>query len=136
VHSKSAARQPAERRSVVPDHARPFEVGAGEQVGLAGLGGSGKEEIAEAIAGLVKPKSGEVLVAGASLKFGHVPTAQKLGVSYVPRDRRGRGIVPQLSVAENLTLTVQRTLGRYTGDSVFARDFFAVEGQGFDLLDA
>jgi len=90
-----------------------FDIAAGEQVGLAGLGGSGKEEIAEVIAGLVRPRSGNVLVAGMPLKFGHVPTAQTLGVSYVPRDRRGRGIVPQLSVAENLTLTVQRTLGRF-----------------------
>jgi len=90
-----------------------FDIAAGEQMGLAGLGGSGKEEIAETIAGLVRPRSGDVLVAGVPLRFGHVPTAQKLGVSYVPRDRRGRGIVPQLSVAENLTLTVQRTLGRF-----------------------
>jgi simple sugar transport system ATP-binding protein len=89
-----------------------FSVAAGEQVGLAGLGGSGKEQIAEAIAGLVKPLSGEVRVAGKPLGFGNVPAAQRLGVSYVPRDRRGRGILPQLSVAENLTLTVQGSLGR------------------------
>ena len=89
-----------------------FDVAAGEQVGPAGLGGSGKEEIAEIIAGLLKPQSGEVFVDGSPLSFGQVRTAQKLGISYVPRDRRGRGILPQLSVAENLTLTIQSTLGR------------------------
>jgi simple sugar transport system ATP-binding protein len=89
-----------------------FDLAAGEQVGLAGLGGSGKEEIAEIIAGLLKPQSGEVFVDGSPLSFGQVRTAQKLGISYVPRDRRGRGILPQLSVAENLTLTIQSTLGR------------------------
>jgi simple sugar transport system ATP-binding protein len=90
-----------------------FDVAAGEQVGLAGLGGSGKEQIAETIAGLATPQSGQVLVAGVALKHGHVPTAQRLGVSYVPRDRRRRGILPQLSVAENLTVSIQRTFGRF-----------------------
>jgi simple sugar transport system ATP-binding protein len=94
-------------------HDVSFDVAAGEQVGLAGLGGSGKEQIAEAIVGLVTPQSGDVVVAGVTLKFGSVPTAQKLGVSYVPRDRRGRGILPQLSVAENLTISIQRTFGRF-----------------------
>ena len=89
-----------------------FEIGAGEQVGLAGLGGSGKEEIAEVIAGLATPHFGDVLVAGVPLRFGHVPTAQRLGVSYVPRDRRRSGILPQLSVAENLTVSIQHTFGR------------------------
>ena len=90
-----------------------FDVASGEQVGLAGLGGSGKEQIAEVIVGLTKPQSGAVLVGNVPLKFGHVPTAQLLGISYVPRDRRGRGIIPQLSVAENLTLTIQRSFGRF-----------------------
>jgi simple sugar transport system ATP-binding protein len=89
-----------------------FDLVSGEQVGLAGLGGSGKEQIAEVIVGLTKPHSGAVLVDNVPLKFGHVPTAQLLGISYVPRDRRGRGIIPQLSVAENLTLTIQRSFGR------------------------
>jgi simple sugar transport system ATP-binding protein len=94
-------------------HDVSFDVAAGEQVGLAGLGGSGKEQIAEAIAGLVTPRSGEILVGGVKLKPGHVPTAQKIGVSYVPRDRRRCGILPQLSVAENLTVSIQETFGRF-----------------------
>ena len=94
-------------------HDVSFDVAAGEQVGLAGLGGSGKEQIAEAIAGLVMPRSGEILIGGVKLKPGHVPTAQKTGVSYVPRDRRRCGILPQLSVAENLTVSIQETFGRF-----------------------
>ena len=88
-----------------------FDVAEGEQVGLAGLGGSGKEEIAEVIAGLLKPSAGQVFVDDVLLPVGSVRGAQRCGVSYVPRDRRGRGILPQLSVAENLTLTIQSTLG-------------------------
>jgi simple sugar transport system ATP-binding protein len=94
-------------------HDISFDISPGEQVGLAGLGGSGKEQIAEAIAGLLTAASGDVLVGGVRLKLGHVPTAQLTGVSYVPRDRRRRGILPQLSVAENLTVSIQRTFGRF-----------------------
>ncbi|WP_158814669.1 sugar ABC transporter ATP-binding protein [Methylocapsa sp. S129] len=94
-------------------HDISFDISPGEQVGLAGLGGSGKEQIAEAIAGLLTARSGDILVGGVTLKPGHVPTAQLTGVSYVPRDRRRRGILPQLSVAENLTVSIQRTFGNF-----------------------
>ena len=88
-----------------------FKVAPGECVGLAGLGGSGKEEVADAIAGLLQPHSGEILVAGKAIPFGRIAATRRHGVGYVPRDRRVRGIVPQLSVGENLTLTVAERLG-------------------------
>jgi simple sugar transport system ATP-binding protein len=83
----------------------------GESVGIAGLGSSGKEELGEFLAGLRMPDSGTVTVAGKDLSFGSVGNSFDAGVSYVPRDRRTRGILPQLSIAENLTVTV---LERYT----------------------
>jgi simple sugar transport system ATP-binding protein len=88
-----------------------FEVAAGEIVGLAGLAGSGKEEVGDAIAGLVMPSAGEIRVAGAPLRPGLVADARRKGVGYVPRDRHLRGIVPQLSLAENLTMTIVERLG-------------------------
>ena len=88
-----------------------FHVAAGETVGLAGLAGSGKEEVGDAIAGLVIPSAGEILVAGAALRPGLVADARSKGVGYVPRDRHRRGMVPQLSLAENLTLTIPERLG-------------------------
>jgi simple sugar transport system ATP-binding protein len=88
-----------------------FQVGAGETVGLAGLAGSGKEDVGDAIAGLVIPSAGEILVAGATLRPGLVAEARRKGVGYVPRDRHRRGMVPQLSLAENLTLTITERLG-------------------------
>jgi simple sugar transport system ATP-binding protein len=88
-----------------------FHVAAGEAVGLAGLAGSGKEQIGDAIVGLVIPSAGEILVAGAPLQPGHVADARRRGVGYVPRDRHRRGMVPQLSLAENLTLTITERLG-------------------------
>jgi simple sugar transport system ATP-binding protein len=84
----------------------------GECVGLAGLAGSGKEQVADAIAGLLVPGAGQVVVAGAVLGSGAVGEARKKGVGYVPRDRHARGIFPQLAVAENLTLTIVERLGR------------------------
>ena len=88
-----------------------FAVAAGESVGLAGLAGSGKEQVGDAIAGLVTPSAGEIRVAGTPLRPGLVADARRKGVGYVPRDRHRRGIVPQLSLAENLTLTIPERLG-------------------------
>lgn len=88
-----------------------FTVSAGECVGLTGLVGSGKEVVGDAIAGLVRPSAGEILVGGRRLRLGRVCGAQSVGVGYVPRDRRGRGLLPQLSVAENITVTIANRLG-------------------------
>jgi simple sugar transport system ATP-binding protein len=90
-----------------------FGIEAGECVGLTGLAGSGKEEIADAIAGLVKPRAGHITVSGTQIVAGSVVEAQKAGVGYVPRDRRAQGIVPLLSVAENLTMTIPERLGTF-----------------------
>jgi simple sugar transport system ATP-binding protein len=67
--------------------------------------------VGDVIAGLLRPTRGVVRVAGAPIRFSDVARAQADGVSYVPRDRRRRGILPQLSVAENLTVTIPRQLG-------------------------
>ncbi len=88
-----------------------LEVAAGECVGLAGLAGSGKGEIGDAIAGLVTPSAGTIRVAGTELRPGDVIDARRKGVGYVPRDRHARGIVPLLSIAENMTLTTLERMG-------------------------
>ena len=86
-------------------------IAAGECVGLTGLAGSGKEAVAEVIAGLRRPVSGRVEIGGKALPTGSVTAAQRAGVGYVPRDRHAQGIVPLLSVAENMTLTITDRLG-------------------------
>jgi simple sugar transport system ATP-binding protein len=98
-------------------HGVSFEVGPGERVGLAGLAGSGKAQVADAIAGMVRPSAGEVLVDGVPLPAGRVDRAIERGVGYVPEDRHARGFSPNLSVAENLTTTVLPRLGRWGGVS-------------------
>jgi simple sugar transport system ATP-binding protein len=88
-----------------------FSVAAGECVGLAGLAGSGKSEIGDAVAGLIEPAGGSIVIGGHPLRGGDVLHARRLGVGYVPRDRHARGMVPLLSIAENMTATIVERLG-------------------------
>ncbi|HTW29738.1 MAG TPA: sugar ABC transporter ATP-binding protein [Acetobacteraceae bacterium] len=88
-----------------------LRVGAGECVGLAGLAGSGKGEIGDAITGLIAPDAGGIAVAGTELRRSDVRDAQRKGVGTVPRDRHARGIVPLLPIAENMTMTIADRLG-------------------------
>jgi simple sugar transport system ATP-binding protein len=75
-------------------------VRAGECVGLVGLRGSGSSTVGDAVAGLVKARSGSIAARGI--------------VGYVPQDRHQRGFAPQLGVDENLTHTVLRRIsGRF-----------------------
>lgn len=79
-------------------------VRAGEIVGLAGVSGNGQRELAEALTGLRTIDSGEVLLDGVSL-VGKTPKqiiAQ--GMGYVPEERNIEGIVPSMSIRENLVL--------------------------------
>ncbi|RIV39153.1 sugar ABC transporter ATP-binding protein [Micromonospora radicis] len=89
-----------------------LEAKAGEVVGIAGGGGSGKVEVAEAIVGLARPASGTVTLDGRVLRPGSVPDALDAGVGLVPQDRHREGLVPLLSIAENVTMTVPHRIGR------------------------
>ncbi|GAA3454911.1 sugar ABC transporter ATP-binding protein [Dactylosporangium matsuzakiense] len=86
---------------------------AGEVVGIAGGGSSGKVEVAEAIAGLSRPAAGSVAVGGRVLRPGSVPDALDAGVGLVPQDRHREGLVPLLSIAENVTMAVPGRVRRY-----------------------
>jgi simple sugar transport system ATP-binding protein len=88
-----------------------FSVRAGELVGLAGSAGSGKLGVAERIVGLRTAEAGTVEVCGQRPRPGSVPAALAAGVGLVPHDRRREGVVPLLSVAENITMTVPDRLG-------------------------
>jgi simple sugar transport system ATP-binding protein len=88
-----------------------FDVAPGEIVGLAGSGGSGKTELAEALAGLRKPISGTVFVGDRRPRPGDVPAALAAGVGFVPEDRHHQGFVPEMSIADNTTMSVMDRLG-------------------------
>ena len=102
-----------------------LEARAGEVVGIAGGGGSGKVEVAEAIVGLARPTGGTVTLDGRRLRPGSVPHALAAGVGLVPQDRHREGLVPLLSIAENVTMTVPHRVGRRGLISPARRDAFA-----------
>ncbi|MFI2710704.1 sugar ABC transporter ATP-binding protein [Micromonospora sp. NPDC018662] len=89
-----------------------LEARAGEVVGVAGGGGSGKLEVAEAIVGLARRAGGTVALDGRVLRPGSVPDALDAGVGLVPQDRHREGLVPLLSIAENVTMTVPERIAR------------------------
>ncbi|MFC6882011.1 sugar ABC transporter ATP-binding protein [Actinomadura yumaensis] len=86
-----------------------FDVRAGEVVGLAGLVGAGRTEVARAVFGADRPDEGEVRVDGRALPPGDVHAALEAGLGLVPEDRKGQGLVLGADVQENLGLV---TLGR------------------------
>src|SRR5262249_13873240 len=81
-----------------------FEIRAGEIVGLAGLIGSGRSEVARAIFGADVPRSGTVEVAGAPLRVRSPRQAISKGVVMLPEDRKGQGLLMLRSILDNVTL--------------------------------
>ncbi len=82
-----------------------FDVKAGEVVGIAGLVGAGRTEIARAISGLDKFDAGEIFLENEKIVAKSPKNAIKMGINYVSEDRKALGFIPQLSVKENVTLT-------------------------------
>ena len=81
-----------------------FEIRAGEIVGLAGLVGSGRSEVARCIFGLDRAASGAMQMSGAEYSPRSPRDAIRAGLALVPEDRRGQGLVMNLSVGDNLSL--------------------------------
>lgn len=81
-----------------------FQIKRGEVLGVAALEGQGQDFLFEILAGQSKPDSGEILVRGKKVVFKHPADAIKLGISYVPGDRKS-ALMPQRSIRENLALT-------------------------------
>lgn len=86
-----------------------FDVRHGEIVGLAGLVGAGRSEVARAIFGIDRRDLGEVVVDGHKLPSASPSAAMNAGIAYVPEDRRQQGLVMALSIAHNTSLA---SLGR------------------------
>jgi rhamnose transport system ATP-binding protein len=81
-----------------------FAVRRGEILGVAGLVGSGRTELAETIFGLTPADAGEVRTAGVSRAIRSPRDAIAAGIGYVPEDRRRHGVVLDMSIAANATL--------------------------------
>jgi len=84
----------------------------GEIVGLAGLLGSGRTEVARAVFGADAIDGGEIRFAGRDAPFGSPAEAIRAGIGLCTEDRKVEGIIPYLSVRENLTLAALPVLAR------------------------
>jgi ribose transport system ATP-binding protein len=89
-----------------------LEVRAGQIVGLAGLLGSGRTEVARAIFGADPPDAGAIRLMGKTASPREPVEAIALGVGYCSEDRKVEGIVPDMSVRENITLALLPRLTR------------------------
>ena len=82
-----------------------FQLRQGEVLGLAGLVGAGRTELARLIFGADKRKSGEVYLNGKKLQINQPQDAIRAGIGYVPEDRKLQGVFLQMTCGENITLT-------------------------------
>ncbi len=101
-------------------HGVSFDVHPREIVGVAGVEGNGQRELVDAIAGVTMVESGEVLVGGTNVT--HVQPAQRheAGLSVIPEDRHGWGLVLDMTLAENLVLASVPS-GEFSPRGVLAR---------------
>jgi simple sugar transport system ATP-binding protein len=92
-------------------HPLDLDLRDGEVVGVAGLLGSGRTELARLMFGLDAADSGTLQVQGETVRFAHPAQAVKLGLAFCPEERKSDGIVGELSVRENIVLALQARAG-------------------------
>jgi len=89
-----------------------LSVRAGEIVGLAGLVGAGRSELARVLFGLDPADAGTIQVGGRTARIDRPSKAMALGLAYVPEDRRRHGVIPEMSVTSNTTLAALSAISR------------------------
>jgi len=87
-----------------------FTLQAGEIVGMIGLVGSGRTELALSIFGLNMPDSGEIIIKGKRQEIGSVEKAMELGIGYVPEDRLSQGLFVEHTISKNMIVTSLNSL--------------------------
>src|SRR5207245_10615583 len=88
-------------------HDVSFDLHAREIVGLAGLVGAGRTELLRMLFGMRRVTAGEVSIEGRPVRIREPRDAIGLGIALVPEDRRRAGLVPMLSVRQNLTMAAE-----------------------------
>ncbi len=117
-----------------------LEVRAGEILGLAGLVGAGRTELARVLFGLTPADAGEIRLNNESVFIDSPRTAIARGIAYVPEDRRQHGIILEMPIAQNISMAVHRRLFPSTwlrsgAEQVLALDYIralAVKCSGSD----
>jgi rhamnose transport system ATP-binding protein len=90
-------------------------VRAGEIVGLAGLVGGGRTELARTILGLDRADAGEMWLRGKAVSVHNPGQAIELGIAYLPEDRRHHGVIMDMAISANITLASLRNLASFGG---------------------
>jgi ribose transport system ATP-binding protein len=93
-------------------HDISFTVRAGEVVGIAGLLGAGRSELARVLAGADRRHAGRIVCGGVDVSFGHPADAIRKGIGLLPEDRKAEGLVAGLTVARNVALPHGSKLAR------------------------
>jgi rhamnose transport system ATP-binding protein len=99
-----------------------FEIRAGEVLGFAGLVGAGRTDVALALFGIAPPDAGEIMFLGQLIQIKSPEHATRLGIAYVPEDRRQQGLIMPLSIAGNISLPTLRRYATQLGLIDFARE--------------
>jgi rhamnose transport system ATP-binding protein len=105
-----------------------FDVRAGEILGLAGLVGAGRTELARILFGITPADEGEIVLDGRRLNISSPQDAVAHGIAYVPEDRRRHGIVLEMPIAHNMTMAIHQRIFpgawlRFGAEKQLALDF-------------
>ena len=92
-----------------------FDLRKGEILGITGLLGSGRTELALALFGLEKPTAGKIVLNGKEVKIKNPIVAQKMRIGYVPEDRLTEGLCLAQPIADNISLSSLKRLGKALG---------------------
>ncbi|MDI1336335.1 MAG: sugar ABC transporter ATP-binding protein [Lacunisphaera sp.] len=87
-----------------------LEVRAGEVLGLAGLVGAGRTELARVLFGITPADAGEIRLNGQVVTIASPPEAIARGIAYVPEDRRRHGVILEMPIAQNMTMAIHSRL--------------------------
>ena len=89
-----------------------FALRRGEILGLAGLVGAGRTELAQSVFGIRPAESGEILVGGEKVRVRSPQAAMERGIFYVPEERRSQGLILPFSIKNNITLSILDRISR------------------------
>ena len=89
-----------------------FDVRAGEILGIAGLVGAGRTDVARALFGVLGKDKGKIRIGGKEVQINHPRDAMAHGMIYVPEDRQHNGLLMEMSVSTNTTLAILEKIAR------------------------
>jgi ribose transport system ATP-binding protein len=114
------------RTAAYPNSEIDLDIHKGEILGLAGLVGAGRTELARVLFGIDSAQGGSILLEGHETHFASSADAVRAGVFLVPEDRKGAGLLLDLAIAENISLP---NLRAYASNLLVSRDKELVQGE-------